>query len=77
MPAATPSGQIEFALNLSREQFMRYYRGSADAVVARSPDGRTVRFPARLLRPFVSHDGVQGRFRLRFQGHRLLDLNRV
>ena len=53
-------------IDLSAEELLRYYRGEAQNVLAVSEDGRTVRFPASLLRTFVSEDGVSGRFRLDF-----------
>ncbi len=69
---------IRFALSISREDYLRYYRGVARDVLVRSHDGRRVQFPARLLRPFVTHDGVRGEFRLLLdEANRLLDLQRL
>lgn len=56
-------------LNLTAEDLLRFYRGEAREVVAISEDGRTVRFPANLLRTLVAEDGVYGRFRLDFDIH--------
>lgn len=53
-------------LNISAEQYLRLYRGEVEHVVARALDGRRVRFPAAMLRGFVSRDGVSGRFRIRY-----------
>jgi hypothetical protein len=67
--------EFEFDLNISAEAYLDYYRGIANTVIARSSDGRTVEFPASLLRRFVSPEGVRGRFRLtcddRFKNPRL------
>jgi len=74
---------IDVWLDLTPEQVLRYYRGGADAVVARSLDGRMVRFPAGVLPRLVTADGVRGRYRLKFdRDHRLqaveaLDLGTV
>lgn len=53
-------------LRISADEWLRLYRGEALNVVARARDGRTVRFPAGILRPFVSHDGVYGSFMIEF-----------
>lgn len=57
-------------LAISNQQYQQYYtayhKGLKTHVVARSRDGRRVHFPANLLRPFVEHNGVNGRFKLAF-----------
>ncbi|TQV80991.1 DUF2835 family protein [Exilibacterium tricleocarpae] len=53
-------------LAISAEEYQRLYRGAANAVVARARDGRRVRFPAHILRPFVTHTGIQGSFAITF-----------
>lgn len=55
---------VTFRLELSEQEFLRYYAGQARDVVVRAEDGRRVRFPARLLRGFVTYSGIRGRFRL-------------
>lgn len=54
--------QFEFRIDLSSEQYLAYYRGTARRVLVRSVDGRVMEIPASLLQKFVSHDGVHGRF---------------
>jgi hypothetical protein len=49
-------------LNIAAEQMLLYYQGSAQYIQAYSVDGQSVRFPALLLREFVTATGVQGRF---------------
>jgi len=61
--------EIRFRLKLSSAEFLAFYQGAAREVVAKALDGRTVRFPAAVLRPFVMHDGVHGVFALRFDGN--------
>lgn len=56
--------EFEFDLRISAEAYLDYYRGIVNTVIVRCSDGRTVEFPAALLRRFVSPEGVQGRFRL-------------
>ena len=51
-----------FNLNLSTQEYLHYYRGSVNKVIATCIDGKTVPFPASLLMPFVSSGGVRGNF---------------
>ena len=68
-------------IDLSADELLRYYRGEAKNVLAVSEDGRTVRFPASLLRTFVPKTACRGGFcwtltRRPFLGaQRLLDPN--
>lgn len=70
---------IYVQLNIPPEEFQRLYEGVAKSVNARSLDGRTVSFPANILRPFVTHSGVVGTFVIhfsdenRFQGIEKID----
>ena len=59
-------------IHLSSDDYLRWYQGSAKAVVATSRDGRRVRFPAESLRPFVTHSGVHGSFAIHFNEHNRL-----
>ncbi len=57
---------------------LRYYRGKAACVSVVAEDGRRVRFPAENLRPFVTREGIHGRFALRFDEHnRLQGMDRI
>ena len=58
--------KLRFNLNISAEQLLAYYQGSAKYVAVQSEDGRNVQFPVSELQPFVSHSGVQGRFEIQF-----------
>ncbi|MBK8162724.1 MAG: DUF2835 domain-containing protein [Gammaproteobacteria bacterium] len=74
----TEAREITFVLNISPDEYLRYYQGAARHVIARGRDGRTVQFAAGLLRRFLTHDGVHGVFRLRFDdNNRLVSLDRV
>ena len=65
-------------LRLTREQVLRLYEGSANAVVARDRAGLTVRFPLHALRRFVDAQGINGSFELAVDGqHRLLGIERL
>lgn len=56
---------ILFKLKITPEEYLIYYQGVADTVSARSVDGRVVRFPAAILRPFVTKKGIHGLFAVR------------
>jgi len=58
------TSKIRFNLDISQAEYLRYYRGSAQAVMVQAEDGRTVRLPAVNLRPFVSASGIKGRFEM-------------
>jgi len=57
---------IRFRLAISAEDYLAYYQGSAQDVVARSEDNKTIRFPASAIRKFVTHDGINGEFEITF-----------
>lgn len=62
--------RLRIHLALSADEVLRYYRGEVDSVLARTPDGVSVRFPVEALRPHVLQNGVQGWFELEFDGNR-------
>ncbi len=66
MSTKSHSRSIRFRLALSAEEYLAYYQGSAQVVVARSEDNRIIRFPANAIRKFVTHDGIFGRFEIFF-----------
>lgn len=51
-------------LRISADEFLRHYKGSARHVSCRARDGRRVQFPTGILQRFVSHDGINGSFKL-------------
>ncbi len=51
-------------LNITSAEFEHYYAQNINSVIATSHDGQRVQFPAKILRPFVTVSGVQGRFKL-------------
>lgn len=57
---------ITVQLQISVNEFQRLYEGSAQDVTARCTEGRRVRFPAHILRPFVTYSGIYGTFAIHF-----------
>jgi len=49
---------------LTSEQLLHYYRGRVKNVVVQSDNGLSLQIPLVALRPFVSHSGIEGYFRL-------------
>jgi uncharacterized protein DUF2835 len=65
-------------LVISAEEYQRLYQGAVKDVLARAVDGRRVRFPANILRPYVTHEGVRGRFQIIFDDeHRFQSIQRL
>ncbi len=55
-----------FALHISADEYQRYYQGSAKSIATTTVDGRNIKFPANILRPFVTHEGIRGQFKLEY-----------
>lgn len=73
-----PSHTIRFRLDLSTDEYLAYYKGVVRDVVVRADDGRRVQFPAGALQPFITHQGIHGRFELRFDAnHKFVGLQRL
>ena len=59
-------GSITVTLAINTQEFARLYRGHAHDVICTAKDGRTVQFPASVLRQFLTHNGVHGEFEIFF-----------
>jgi len=69
---------MRFSLNISAEQYQRYYQGSARSVIVTTEDGRTLKFPANALQQYVTRDGISGHFEIVFgNDNKLKTLQRV
>ena len=58
--------QIIVDISISPDEWIKLYQGVATDVHTRARDGRSVRFPARILSRFFLNDGVRGSFRILF-----------
>ena len=54
--------EIRFHLSIPAHRYLSYYQGVAKKVIARAHDGARVQFPAEILRPFLTYDGIFGEF---------------
>jgi hypothetical protein len=68
MNQQTPN-KIEVRLRITYQEYLQYYQGAVKAVVTRDIHGRTVQFPAHVLRTFVGHDGIRGSFTIYTDEH--------
>lgn len=57
-------------LYISPEDYLMHYQGQVSQVHARALDGRQVRFPSNILIPYVTRDGISGRFAIKFDQQR-------
>lgn len=58
--------QIIVDISISPDEWIKLYQGLATDVRTTARDGRSVRFPARILSRFYLSDGVRGSFRILF-----------
>ena len=58
--------EVTISLSISAQEYLAHYQGTVSEVVARSSDGRFIRFPSTILQPFVSHTGIRGQFIISF-----------
>jgi hypothetical protein len=65
--------EIIVSLRISREDYLTFYQGQIQTVVATAIDGRVVRFPASILKNVVGHEGIQGTFKICFDANNKFD----
>ncbi|MBH0056065.1 DUF2835 domain-containing protein [Pseudoalteromonas sp. SWXJZ94C] len=53
-----------FSLKLSYSDCMDYYHGRFSSLQVVEDGGKTIRFSAHHLRPYISSLGIRGRFRM-------------
>jgi len=70
--------ELQFYLNISREEVLRYYQGSARFVRVTATTGQKIQFPAEHLRAFIGANGIEGKFSIQFdENHKLVGLKKV
>jgi len=57
---------IVVTLHISPDAYLKQYQTPSVMVHTRANDGRRVQFPASILKPFLMHDGIHGRFNIHF-----------
>jgi len=69
---------VRFRISISAEEMLRWYRGEVFSVMVTADSGLLVQVPARALQPFVTPDGVHGRFVMQHNGRgKLVSLRRA
>ncbi len=58
--------EITVNIKISAAEYLAHYKGTVTDVMARAEDGRIIRFPSNILKPFVTHDGICGSFVISF-----------
>jgi len=66
-----------FSLNLTTEEFLPYYQGSAHTIVVTTNRGLNVQFPAMHLRKFLLNGGISGNFCLETENNKFLSLTKL
>ena len=70
--------RLHVILKISSYKLMQYYEGEVDSVVAKTTDGRVIKFPANILRSVVQEDGVYGTFELVFdKNHKFVSIRHL
>jgi len=70
--------ELQFYLNISRKEVLRYYQGTASTVIVTSTTGKKIQFPAEHIRRFIGQNGIEGKFSIQFSDdHKLLGLKRI
>lgn len=67
-----------FNLNISPDDYLLYYKGSIANVLVQAESGLKIKFPANLLRSYVTSGGVFGKFKLRYDlKGKVLDFSKI
>ena len=55
---------IYFSLQLSYTQFLKVYQGQVKTIAVVADDGRRIVFPVMNIQSFLTHDGIDGDFKM-------------
>lgn len=55
-----------FSLEIRAQYMEDYYRGKLRRVLVTADNGQSISFPVAQLQPYITHDGVSGRFEISF-----------
>lgn len=57
---------VTLDISISKDEWLKIYRGETNLVFAKSRDGRSIKFPANILSKYTTHNGVHGSFVISF-----------
>ena len=70
--------RLVVSLSISNTEYLKWYSGTATTVTAQTQQGISINFPANILKPFVTHNGVQGVFEIEFDAdNRFVGINQL
>ncbi len=70
--------EYRFYMSLSREKYLRYYAGEATTIQVKTVDGIKIQFPASAVQPWITHQGINGYFLIRFDNnYKLIELKKL
>lgn len=69
---------FQFSLYISTDDYMAYYEGSVKHVLVSTYSGIKLKFPASILRQFLTHDGIKGSFEMEVdQNYKFQSIRRI
>lgn len=57
---------MQFYLRINYDDYLLVYQGHAKYIVTTATDGRRIQFPAEVVRPYLTRDGIRGFFEITF-----------
>jgi len=70
--------RIKFKIAIDADKYLSYYRGSAQNIVVRTEDNKSLKFPASAIKKFLTHDGVFGLFEIQFdENNKLINIIQI
>ncbi len=66
-----------FSIKMTTKDFMPYYQGLSQNIIATTNEGVRVQFPAMHLRKYLSGAGIQGYFCLKTKNSKFLSLTKI
>ena len=66
-----------FTISMTVKEFLPYYQGHVQSVIATTIQGVRVQFPAMHLRKHLTSSGIHGYFCLETSKSKFLSLNRI
>jgi len=57
---------MRFNLHISYDTYLLVYQGHAEYIITTATDGRTVQFPAEVVKSFLTREGIHGFFEITF-----------
>jgi len=66
-----------FTIKMTAEEFLPYYQGRAQSIIATTAQGVRVQFPAMHLRKHLTTSGIRGYFCLETKNNKFLSLSKI